>query len=409
MEIRISFVFGLFAVLLTAVASAASKDAIRPNVLFVLCDDLGPGDIGVLWQNGRKGKQKFATPNMDQFAKEGMILSRHYCPAPSCMASRSSLMTGRHQGHCARRNFQFDAELPNVHTLGTVMEHAGYATAAIGKWGMAGGPYQLSIKSVRGDRSPMTNPSHPTLRGFDYFYGYTAHRDAHYHYPKLGNRPLYDGFVDVTDRLAKCYSTDLLTARTKKWIVDHHRTKPNQPFFTYLCYTAPHAGLRIPTTSHLTARGNYPRGGGLNGGVQWLDDAAHGQINTAQGEIDKIDEHGGTAGPDLSKPATPERKLDRLHFLESIVLPNAKIAKGFGTVAIVLDSGKVVAGKIKAEDEETLTLVTPENRTIRIDRDNVDEQTAATSAMPEMTMNLTVREIRDLVEYLATLGKNDQP
>ena len=287
MTLRIPVVFGLFAALFSLGAAAEPKKADRPNVIFVLCDDLGPGDLGALWQNGRKGKQKFTTPNMDQFAKEGMILSRHYCPAPSCMASRSSLMTGRHQGHCARRNTQFDAEIPDVHTLGSVMSKAGYATAAIGKWGMAGGPHQLSIKPVRGDRSPKTNPSHPTLRGFDYFYGYTAHRDAHYHYPKLGNRPLYDGFVDVTDRLAKCYSTDLLTARTKKWIVDHHKAHPKKPFFTYLCYTAPHAGLRIPTTSHLTAKGNYPPGGGLNGGVQWLEDAANGQINTAKGAVDK--------------------------------------------------------------------------------------------------------------------------
>jgi arylsulfatase A-like enzyme len=287
MKMRIPFAFGLFAALLSLGTAAEPKKADRPNVIFVLCDDLGPGDLGVLWQNARKGTQKFSTPNMDQFAREGMILSRHYCPAPSCMASRSSLMTGRHQGHCARRNTQFDAELPDVHTLGTVMRNAGYATAAIGKWGMAGGPFKLSIKPVRGNRSAKTEPSHPLLRGFDYFYGYTAHRDAHYHYPKLGNRPLYDGFVDVTDRLAKCYSTDLLTARTKKWITDHNKAHPKKPFFTYLCYTAPHSGLRIPTTSHLTAKGNYPPGGGLNGGVQWLEDAANGQINTAKGAVDK--------------------------------------------------------------------------------------------------------------------------
>jgi quinoprotein glucose dehydrogenase len=120
----------------------------------------------------------------------------------------------------------------------------------------------------------------------------------------------------------------------------------------------------------------------------------------------KIDDSGGTAGPDLSKIASPQQELDRRHYLESIVLPKAKIAKGFGTVAVVLGSGKVVAGKIKAEDDETLTLVTPQNRTIRIDRSNIDEQTAPTSAMPEMTKALTLREIRDLVEYLATLGKN---
>ena len=275
----LSFIWIISAGFLTA--------ADRPNIIFILCDDLGAGDIGVLWQNQREGKQKFSTPNLDQFAREGMTLSRHYCPASSCMASRSSLMTGRHQGHCARRNTQFDQELPDVHTLGSVLKKAGYATAAIGKWGMQGGPYGLRIKPVRGDRSPETEPSHPLLRGFDSFYGYTAHRDAHYHYAKLGNRPLYDGFVDVTDQLAKCYSTDLFTARAKKWIVDHHKAHPQQPFFTYLCYTAPHSGLRIPTTSHLTAKGNYPEEGGLTGGVQWNVDAANGQINTAKGVIDK--------------------------------------------------------------------------------------------------------------------------
>ena len=287
MKIRIPFAFGLFVALLTVVAAAESKTATRPNIIFVLCDDLGTGDLGVLWQNGRKGKQKFSTPNLDQFAREGMILSRHYCSAPICVSSRASLLTGRHQGNCAVRDRQFDKELPDEHTLGSVLQKAGYATAAIGKWGLQGGPFKLSIKPVRGNRSAKTEPSHPSLRGFDYFYGYTAHRDAHYHYPKLGNRPLYDGFVDVTDRLAKCYSTDLLTARTKKWITDHNKAHPKKPFFTYLCYTAPHSGLRIPTTSHLTAKGNYPPGGGLNGGVQWLEDAANGQINTAKGAVDK--------------------------------------------------------------------------------------------------------------------------
>ena len=71
----------------------------RLNIIFVLCDDLGPGDIGILWQNGREGTQKFATPNFDQFAREGMARSSAHCPAPSCMATRSSLMTGRQLSH----------------------------------------------------------------------------------------------------------------------------------------------------------------------------------------------------------------------------------------------------------------------------------------------------------------------
>ena len=85
----------------------------RPNIIFILCDDLGPGDLGILWQNQRQTKQKFATPQLDTFAEEGMILTRHYCPAPVCAPSRGSLLTGRHQGHCAVRDQQFDKELPD--------------------------------------------------------------------------------------------------------------------------------------------------------------------------------------------------------------------------------------------------------------------------------------------------------
>jgi len=91
------------------------------------------------------------------------------------------------------------------------------------------------------------------------------------------------------------------------------------------------------------------------------------------------------------------------------VLPNAKIAKGFGSVSIILDNGKLIAGKIKSEDKQSLTLVTPGNATIRVNRDHIDEQSAATSSMPEMTKNLTLREIRDLVEYLSALGKRKSP
>ena len=107
MKIRITFTFGLLAVLLSLDAATESKTATRPNIIFVLCDDLGAGDLGVLWQNQRQTKQKFATPQLDTFAQEGMILSRHYCAAPVCAPARGSLLTGRHQGHCGIRNSQF--------------------------------------------------------------------------------------------------------------------------------------------------------------------------------------------------------------------------------------------------------------------------------------------------------------
>ena len=268
-------------------SSCGLMAADRPNIILVFCDDLGPGDVGVLWQNQRSSKQKFATPNLDQFANEGMTLTRHYCPAPVCAPSRGSLLMGRHQGHCAIRNSQFDKEIPDEHTLGSVLQEAGYATAAIGKWGLQGGKYQLKKPGQRGDRSPKLEPGHPLRRGFDYFYGYTGHYDGHYHYPLKGNRPLYDGYKDMTDSLAKCYTTDLFTARTKKWIVDHRKAHPKQPFFTYLAYDTPHAPQQVPTTSHLTVESNYPEGGGLKGGIQWNEGGKGGQINTANGKIDQ--------------------------------------------------------------------------------------------------------------------------
>ena len=102
--------------------------------------------------------------------------------------------------------------------------------------------------------------------------------------------------------------------------------------------------------------------------------------------------------------------MDRRYLLESMMLPNAKMAKGFGTVTLVLDTGKLVAGTIKDEDADSVTLVTPQNETMRIARDTIDDQSATTSAMPAMTRTLTLRELRDLVEYLSTLTtKSESP
>ena len=134
-----------FIILIGFISACSLTAADRPNTIFILCDDMGAGDIGVLWQNGREGKQRFSTPNLDQFAREGMILSRHFCPAPICAFSRGSLLTGRHQWHCAVRNTQFDKELPNEHTLGSVLQRAGYVTA--GGVVFSSGSYDLKIKA----------------------------------------------------------------------------------------------------------------------------------------------------------------------------------------------------------------------------------------------------------------------
>ncbi|WP_075090982.1 sulfatase-like hydrolase/transferase [Haloferula sp. BvORR071] len=247
--------------------TAAEAAAPKPNIIFVLVDDMGYGDLGVFYQNSRnfavnRNLPAFVTPKLDQLANEGMRLTRHYCPAPVCAPSRASLVLGVHQGHANVRDNQFDKELENNHTLATVLKQAGYATANIGKWGLQGGS---------------GFPGHPQNRGFDKFFGILSHEDGHLHYPKEEGAQVHDGFTDVTAQLDKCYSTDLLTAQAKKWITELHTTAPTVPFFLYLAYTAPHARLDVPTQA-------YPAGGGLSGGIQWTGTPG-AAINTASGTI----------------------------------------------------------------------------------------------------------------------------
>ncbi|MFN3407977.1 MAG: sulfatase-like hydrolase/transferase [Limisphaerales bacterium] len=247
---------------------APAAAATKPNLIFIIADDMGWGDLGVFYQNSRgfatnRAAPAFATPHLDTFAAEGMQLRRHYTAAPVCAPARASLLLGVHQGHANVRDNQFDKALENNHTLGTVLKQAGYATAVIGKWGIQG--------------SGLPAPARPQLRGFDYFFGYLAHGAAHLHYPKESGANVYDDLTLVTPDLDKCYSTDFITARTKKWIMDQQATNAAQPFFVYLAFTAPHARLDVPTQA-------YPAGGGTNGGLQWLGTPGQ-MINTATGTI----------------------------------------------------------------------------------------------------------------------------
>jgi len=168
---------GLFACVAPGVVLAASPERVKPNIIFVLTDDLGYGDIGVFFQNvraARKDPQSPAhfTPKLDQFAEEGMQFRHYYCPAPVCAPSRASLLLGVHQGHANVRDNQFDKALENNHTLASVLKQGGYATAAIGKWGL------------QGTKQGEDWPGHPLNRGFDYYYGYLAHKAGHFHYPQ---------------------------------------------------------------------------------------------------------------------------------------------------------------------------------------------------------------------------------
>ncbi len=246
----------------------------KPNIIFVLVDDMGWGDMEFFQQKNSPDTPRLSTPHFNSMAKRGVQLTRHYSAAPVSAPSRASLFTGMHQGQeLVVRNNNFDAPIADTNTIASMLAQAGYRTALIGKWGIGGGR--------ENGGTPQTSPAWPTKRGFDYFYGYHNHITAHRHYPveephadpDTKTNAVWDQDEVVTPQLAGCYSTDLFIARAKKWIIDERKNNPKQPFFLALTLPAPHARLSLPAMP-------YPRGGGLRGGVQWLGKKDK-MINTA--------------------------------------------------------------------------------------------------------------------------------
>lgn len=268
----------------------------KPNVIFILVDDMGWGDLNINWEKhgnafgNRTGRASYKTPQLDKLARDGMLMLRHYTAAPVSVAARACLLTGMHTGHTRQiRDNTFDSPIADVHTLGSVMRGAGYSTAVIGKWGIGGGG-QAGSNFTEWSGAP-------TRRGFDYFYGHMAHLSGHFHYPanspsiKNVQAPLgaSSSIIEICENEKEicstsvasslsgvyAYSTDLFGARAKKWIMDNDPATTKKPFFLLLTLTAPHASLRVPTCS-------YPTGGGKKGGLQWttLSDGT-GTCNTS--------------------------------------------------------------------------------------------------------------------------------
>ena len=230
----------LAAVLLAAnVASAREK----PNVIFILTDDLGYGDVGWTWQVRRPvNSARILTPNLDRLAAEGVILTDHYCAAPVCAPSRASILTGVKQDRCSVHDNMFDHPIVEPETLGTVMKRGGYRTMAIGKWGVGGG-----------GQSGKPLVAHPLDKGFDSFYGFMDHMAGHtyYHYDGYFGKAymgLWNGKEKVTPEGAGIYSTDLFIARAKKDIADAVKEHPEQPFFLYLAVNTVHGSGRCDDT-----------------------------------------------------------------------------------------------------------------------------------------------------------------
>lgn len=204
----------------------------KPNIIFILADDLGYGDLGCF------GQEKIKTPNLDKMAAEGMRFTQHYAGSTVCAPSRCCLLTGKHTGHCTvRGNVDFLIK-PDETTVAEILKQAGYSTGCIGKWGV-------------GHPSP---PDGPQNNGFDFFFGYLSMWHAHNYYPdflwKNGKKVQLRNVVRHPEKHYKenqedlvglasvkvDYSPDLFTDTALEFIAQQGR-----PFFLYLPYTIPHA------------------------------------------------------------------------------------------------------------------------------------------------------------------------
>jgi arylsulfatase A len=222
-------------------ATRAGPAADRPNIVFILADDLGYGDLGAY------GQIKIRTPRLDRMAREGTRFTQFYAGSPVCAPSRSALMTGQHTGHTyIRGNKEHPAgqePLPDaVTTLADVLKQTGYATGIFGKWGL-GGPDTEGI---------------PSRQGFDEFFGYYDQRRAHFYYPEYLHR---DGEkVTLPNRVREeprspgagpavvrgRYSHDAIAEEALAFL-DRRRAGP---FFLYVPFTIPHAELQAPDDAY---------------------------------------------------------------------------------------------------------------------------------------------------------------
>jgi arylsulfatase A len=220
-------VLGLSVWLTLVSAALFGAEARKPNIIFILSDDLAMGDVGAY------GQKLIQTPHLDQLGREGTRYLQAYTGTSVCAPARTSLITGLHMGHSpVRANFEIQPEgqmpLPEkTVTVAQLLKTQGYATAVIGKWGM--GMFDTT--------------GSPLKKGFDHFFGYNCQRHAHSYFPTyLWNDaqrielPGNDG-----KGVGKTYAQDLIADETLKWV----RSVKGQPFFLFYAITLPHGRHEI--------------------------------------------------------------------------------------------------------------------------------------------------------------------
>ncbi|MFI4874215.1 MAG: arylsulfatase [Blastopirellula sp. JB062] len=222
-------------------ASADSSD--RPNIVLIMADDLGYAELGCY------GQKWIKTPNIDRLAAEGIRFTDFYSGNAVCAPSRCCLMTGKHPGHAAVRNNYREQNLPaetialdlefagqrplppQEVTIAEMLKQRGYATAAIGKWG-------LGQFGTTGD---------PNRQGFDLFYGFNCQGHAHNHYPKflMRNRVKEPQPGNTRGATGETYSQDQFTKTALQFIEENQK----KPFFLYLPFAIPHLAIQAPESS----------------------------------------------------------------------------------------------------------------------------------------------------------------
>lgn len=204
----------------------------KPNIILIVADDLGWGDVGF------NGQQKIKTPELDKLAEEGVVFNNFYSGSTVCGPSRACLMTGKHTGHSTvRGNPRWTASGSPVDisdadiTVAELLQDGGYYTGMIGKWGLA----------------ENLNEGKPNKQGFDYFYGFNKHRPAHHYYPD--SVWINDRHVKIEGnnykKKEKHYIQDLFYNEAKTFI----NKNKDKPFFLYLAFTVPHYELTVPEDS----------------------------------------------------------------------------------------------------------------------------------------------------------------
>lgn len=232
---------GLLTLGCTATAAFANSNSIettkveKPNIIFILADDLGFGDLGCY------GQTLIKTPNIDKMRAQGLKFTNAYAGSTVCGPSRACLLTGKHtgRGYIRGNGRVFLRNDPQDITIARVLKEAGYNSAMIGKSGLA-------CNNEDGDLAQR--------KGFDYFFGYTSHTDAHFYYPpflwKNGKKVMYK---NNTGLAGDTFSSTQILKEGLAYIERHKKG----PFFLHLAFQEPHAGLRAPERFKKMYRGKF--------------------------------------------------------------------------------------------------------------------------------------------------------